>query len=204
MAYSADDIVITSKFALDLEMGWQFKTSVRQLSGAYEERNQDWTLGFRRYRGQLVNRDLSEIQTFDRLFAGRRGAAHPFLLLDPIDQSLTDENIGTGDDSTTTFQITKAYTDSVRPFYRYITAVSGLVVKVNGVTQTVTTDYTETDGVITFTSAPANGHAITVSCNFWIRVRFATDYVPMLLSINPNVGTPYASTGAFDLIEVLR
>lgn len=107
---------------------------------------------------------------------------YPFPFKDWADYQLTDEEIGTGDASDTTFQIIKTYdpsqillgTPGSRVFVRDIYLPrSGLVVKVDGVTQTLTTDYTiGSTGIITFTSAPPNGDAITVTGEFDVPVRF--------------------------------
>lgn len=107
---------------------------------------------------------------------------YPFPFKDWSDYELTAEEIGTGDGSETDFQIIKTYdpsqillgTPGSRTYVREIYLPrSGLVVKVNGVTKTITTDYTiSSTGLIAFTSAPANGHAITVTGEFDTPVRF--------------------------------
>jgi hypothetical protein len=74
-----------------------------------------------------------------------------------------------------------------RPYARPITIVSSLVVKVAGVTKTVTTHYTVADGVITFTGGniPSAAQAITVTCDWLVRVRYQADYNPISLPIGP-------------------
>lgn len=200
-----DTVAINNKFALDMKMGPTFQTTIQKLSGGYEDRNQDWQVALWRYDVALNNRPLSEIRSFLAHVLGRRGAANAFPLRDPLDNSLTDENIGTGDGATASFQIKKTYSDSDRPYFRPITIVSNLVVKVAGVTKTVTSQYTQTDGLITFTGGniPTGGQAVTVSCDFLIRVRYDGDYNPISLPIGPDTGTPYASASC-TLVEVLR
>jgi hypothetical protein len=60
------------------------------------------------------------------------------------------------------------------------------VVKVNGVTKTIVSDYTiSATGLITFGSAPANGHAITVTGEFDVPVRFDIGQgEPLPISVN--------------------
>lgn len=116
------------------------------------------------------------------LFRAHFGSLYAFPFKDWGDYQLTNENIGTGDGSDLTFQITKTYdpsqillsTPGSRTYVRDIyLARSGLVVKVNGVTKTITTDYTiGSTGIISFTSAPANGHAVTVTGEFDVPVRW--------------------------------
>lgn len=129
------------------------------------------------------------------LFRAHFGSLHPFPFKDWGDYQLTNEQIGTGDGSDTTFQIIKTYDPSQlilgspgsRTYVRDIYLPrSGLVVKVNGVTKTLTTDYTiGSTGIITFTSPPTNGHAITVTGEFDVPVRFDLGQdEPLPISIN--------------------
>lgn len=200
-----DTVAINNKFALDMKMGPTFQTTIQKLNGGYEDRNQDWQIALWRYDCELRNRPLSEIRDFIAHVLGRRGAANSFPLRDPLDNSLTDQNIGTGDGTTAAFQIKKTYSDTDRPYFRPITIVSSLVVKVNGVTKTSGVHYNESAGVVTFTGGniPSAGQAITVTCNFLIRVRYDADYNPISLPIGPDTATPFASA-SFTLMEVLR
>ena len=199
-----DAVTLTDKWALNAKMGPVFQTQIIPLSGGYEDRNQDWTEALWRYEIELVNRPLSEIQTFINVFAGRRGAARSFLLVDPIYNSLTDENIGTGDGTTAAFQAKQTFADAVNSYARYWYSLTSLVVKVAGVTKTLTTHYTESNGLITFTGGniPTAAQAITISANTFVRVRFADDYNPIMLPIGPDVTTPFASANAIVLMEV--
>lgn len=129
------------------------------------------------------------------LFRAHFGSLHPFPFKDWADYQLTNETIGTGDGSDTTFQIIKTYDPSqlilgspgARTYVREIYLPrSGLVVKVNGVTQTLATDYTiGSTGIITFTSPPTNGHAITVTGEFDVPVRFdVSEGDPLPITVN--------------------
>jgi uncharacterized protein (TIGR02217 family) len=199
-----DAVTLTDKWALNAKMGPVFQTTIVPLSGGYEDRNQDWSEALWRYEIELVNRPLSEIQTFINVFAGRRGAARSFLLVDPIYNSLTDENIGTGDGTTAAFQARQLFTDAANAYYRYWYSLTSLVVKVAGVTKTLTTHYTESNGLITFTGGniPTAAQAITISANTFVRVRFSDDYNPITLPIGPDVTTPFASANSIVLMEV--
>lgn len=199
-----DTVVINEKFAIGMTFGPVFQTTVTQLAGGYEDRNIDWELALWRYECEFKGQSLTDMRAFMRHVLGRRGAAHSFPLKDPIDNSLTDENIGTGDGTTAAFQIEKIYTDTDRPYYRPISLPYNLVVKVAGVTKTLTTHYTVSSGLVTFTSGniPTGGQAITVTCDYYIRVRYAEDSNPIRL----DVGTwndAATSVRAFTLMEVL-
>ena len=95
------------------------------------------------------------------------GGHTAFKFTDPMKYSVTDESLGTGDGSRTKF-----YTDN--PYVKN----SSLVVKVDGVTQTLNTDYTVSDpmedGLITFQagSEPGVGAAVTATYEYYRKVRF--------------------------------
>ncbi|MER9733040.1 DUF2460 domain-containing protein [Mesorhizobium sp. M0217] len=197
-----DTVAINNKFALDMTMGPVFQTTVIPLMGGYEDRNQDWTVALWRYDVKLNNRPLSEIRAFIGHVLGRRGAANAFPLRDPLDNTLTDENIGTGNGTTKVFRIYKTYPDADRPYRRPLAVVQNLVVKVDGVAQDEGTDYQQESGYIGFVSAPTAGQAITVTCDWLVRVRYQADYNPISLPIGPDTGTPFASAGPFTLMEV--
>lgn len=201
-----DTVAINDKFALGMRMGPVFQTTIIPLLGGYEDRNQDWQVALWRYEVSLVNRPIAEIRAFMAHLLGRRGAANTFPLRDPIDNTLTDENIGTGDGTTASFQIHKTYGDADRPYVRPITIVSNLVVKVAGVTKTLTTHYTVTDGVVTFTGGniPTAGQAITATCDWLARVRYDVDYNPITIPVTTNNTRPVASAGPITLMEKLR
>ncbi len=105
----------------------------------------------------------------------------PFRFKDWSDYQCTDENFGTGDGAETEFQLTKTYDPSyilgfgagalvyVRDIVLLATAP---VIKVDGVTKTVTTDYTISNGLVTFTSPPANAKPLTWTGEFDVPVRF--------------------------------
>lgn len=197
-----DTVAINDKFALGMTFGPAFHTTVIPLAGGYEDRNQDWELALWRYECEYKGRSLTEMREFQRHVLGRRGAAYAFPLRDPIDNSLTDENIGTGDGSTTEFQIKKLYSDADRPYYRPISIVSNLVVKVDGVTQDEGVDYNNSGGWIAFAYAPANGLAITVTCDFMIPVRYDDDNNPIRLDVGSWEDAATSARG-FTLLEVI-
>jgi uncharacterized protein (TIGR02217 family) len=201
-----DTVAINDKFALDMKMGPTFQTTIQNLNGGFEDRNQDWPIARWRYDVELKNRPMAEIKAFLGHFLGRRGAAYAFPLKDPLYNELTDENIGTGDGTTDTFQIRSLHSDTDRPYYRFWYIVDNLVVKVAGVTKTVTTHYTESDGLVTFTSGniPTAAQAITVSCDVWAKVRYEADYNPISLPVSTSATAPIASAGPFTLMEVPR
>ncbi len=121
--------------------------------------------------------DFRAIMAIYRAHAG----LYPFRFRDWTDYIAVDEWFADGDGSTLSFQIGKLYDPSMillntpgnltyfRPLFLFEAAP---VIKVDGATKTVVTDYNISDsGLITFTSAPANDKAITFTANFDIPVR---------------------------------
>lgn len=198
---SIDTVAINDKFALGMRMGPVFQTTVIPLMGGFEDRNQDWPIALWKYEVELRNRPIAEICAFQAHLLGRRGAMHIFPVRDPIDNTLTDENIGTGDGDTTEYRITKTYADDDRPYRRPLSIVSNLVLKVDGVTQVETIDFNSAAGWVAFRDPPAVGKAITVSCHFFVPVKYDADYNPLTLPIGPDTSNAFGSAGPFVLVE---
>lgn len=109
------------------------------------------------------------------LFRASRGGLYPFRFRDwdTENSTLTLEEIGTGDGTTTAFQITKTTTVGGVTAVRNITRpVSAISVYIDAVLQTSGYSVNYSTGVVTFTSAPTVGQAITVSGSYDIPVRF--------------------------------
>lgn len=128
------------------------------------------------------------------LFRAHFGSLRPFPFKDWGDYQLTNETIGTGTGARTQWQAIKTYdpgsilgVSTVHTYVRDIYLLrTGLVVKVNGITKTLSSDYTiSATGLITFASAPTNGHAITLTGEFDVPVRFDIGQgEPIPISIN--------------------
>jgi hypothetical protein len=87
------------------------------------------------------------------------------------------EQFGTGDGTTTTFQLTRTIGGVATGYAEPMQNINGApTIFVNGVKKTVTTDYTVgSTGIVTFTSAPANNAVLSWSGKFYFYVRFADD-----------------------------
>ncbi len=115
------------------------------------------------------------------LYRAHYGSLLPFRFKDWSDYSVTDENFGTGDGTTVAFQLTKTYDPSyillnIAGSVLYVRDITLLattpVIKVDGVTKTVVTDYNIVNGLCTFTSPPANTKICTWTGEFDVPVRF--------------------------------
>ncbi len=116
------------------------------------------------------------------LYRAHFGSLYPFRFKDWSDFQATDEPFGTGDGAEVAFQLSKTYDPSLillntagSLFYvrNIVLLASTPVIKVDGVTKTVTTDYTiSSAGVVTFTVAPADDDVVTWTGEFDVPVRF--------------------------------
>ncbi len=120
---------------------------------------------------------FTEWQTLAGFFNSLLGAWDTFLYHDPEDYTVTAQLIGTGTGSLTTFQLGRTLGGYLfEPIYNTDTTNQTVKIYKNGVLQTVTTNYTiSASGLVTFTSAPANGLAITWTGDFYWRCRMESD-----------------------------
>lgn len=116
--------------------------------------------------------DLRQLKGF---FLARRGAFDSFLFTDETDFAVTDQAIGTGDGTTTQFQLARTWG------YDANSQLTEPVMNVNAITNvkkagTTTTAYTlSSTGLITFTTAPTTGQAVTWTGSYYYRARFSSD-----------------------------
>ncbi len=124
-----------------------------------------------------------EFQTFMAFFLQLGGSLTGFSFLNPYDNAVTANNIGTGDGTTTTFTLTRTYSGggfSATEPIGYLNTGNAFNVYVNGVLQTITTNYTinqTSPGAqsITFVTAPTSGQSITIDASYYYFCRFSAD-----------------------------
>ena len=183
------DVLFPLDIALKSAGGPERRTDVVALGSGREERNARWANSRRRYNAGYGVKSLDDISAVIAFFEERRGKLHAFRFKDFTDYkscapsqvvSATDQLIGTGDGTTTSFALVKTH-GQARPYPRAIIApVAGtVVVAVNG---TATTAFTITDGLVTCASAPSVGATITAGFEFDVPVRFDTDDIKINLS----------------------
>lgn len=158
-----------------------FSTKIQRSVSGYEARVSrmlyplyEFSLSYEFLRGEAA---AGELQTLMGFFMARQGSFDSFLYIDPDDHAVTDQNFGTGDATTTTFQLSRTFGSGGFNLTEPVHNIYGTpVIKVNGVTKTSGTDYSiSSTGMVTFTSAPANTYAVTWSGSFYYRCRFSND-----------------------------
>lgn len=148
---------------------WQFKVKYNFLRDAFDQR-----LSYA-YSGSP---SLTELRTLMGFFLQQQGSLTPFWFDDPTDDSVVGQNIGTGDGTTTQFQLTRTLGGSGFEYTEPVLAPNIVYnVYVAGVAQQPNLNYVvnQNNGIITFTSAPPMGNAITADFSFYFLCRFLED-----------------------------
>jgi uncharacterized protein (TIGR02217 family) len=180
--------------------GPERKTEIVTLGSGFEERNAVWANSRRRYDVGYGVKTLDDLHATIAFFEARMARLYGFRFKDfsdwkscapgagiaPTDQPILNTITGntTGDGATKTFQLQKLYSDIGASYTRAIRKpVDGTVqIAVASVLQTSGVSVDVMTGIVMFTSAPANGAAITAGFEFDTPVRFDTDSLAINLS----------------------
>jgi uncharacterized protein (TIGR02217 family) len=191
------------RFPLDVALGArggpERMTDIVTLSSGREERNQRWAQSRRRYNAAYGIKSRADMQAVLVFFEERRGRFHSLLWRDGLDCSSNGAQVlGTGDGTTTQFQLTKTYGADFAPYARPVTKPVAETVNVF-VDGSATSAFTVNDltGIVTFDAAPAEGAVLTASFEFDVPVRFDIDRLDVELT-----GFDAANVAAIPLIEV--
>lgn len=206
----ANLIVLDEQIAVGFKAtagGWS--TGIVPLSGGLESRNQNWlTAPRRRYDFAYQGRTKTQLQTLMAFFDDRRGALHPWLLKDFLNFELTNETILTAAGGETTAQVKQTWGPD-NAFARNVGGIklATFVLKKNGVTLSGSNsppDYVlnTATGAITGLSALSAADVLTVTTEYYVKVRFEQD--SMMLSADAfNATDRYIGGGSTSAIEVL-
>ena len=190
--------------------GPERRTQIVELASGDEERNASWANSRRRYDAAYGIRRADDLAAVVAFFEARNGRLYGFRFKDWADwksclpsgtPAATDQTIETGDGATTDFQLVKVYSSGSQSWTRTITKpVDGtVVVAIDGTEATSGWSVDTTTGLITFSTAPASGAAITAGFEFDVPVRFDTDTLDVTLDIER-----LGSITSIPLIEVRR
>jgi len=200
------------RFPIDVALGAhggpERLTDIVTLSSGAEERNQRWANSRRRYNAAYGVKSRADMQAVLAFFEERRGRFHSFLWRDGLDFSSNggsgtptplDQPIGSGDGTTTAFQLVKRYGTAFDPYLRPISKpVAGtLRLAVAGAELTTGFSLDPLTGRVSFATPPAAGAAITAGFLFDVPVRFDTDRLDVELS-----SFDAADVASIPLIEV--
>mgnify|MGYP003455975759 CR=1 FL=1 len=166
----------------------RYKTDITVGLNGQESRNAAWQDPLMAYDASFLVRTLEDARDLQTFFHGAKGAEQSFLIKDVTDFQIERTNIGTGNGAATTFQLIKIYSQGILPNYsrtitkpKAVEGVGGVRVWVNNVElSTSAFSFSSTTGIITLSSAPANGHAVEASCDeYYVPVRFESDELPI-------------------------
>jgi len=148
-------------------------------------------LNFARQAGYSTNTPFDEAGTITRFFMAHMACWDSFLLTDPYGSTVTAQPFGVGNASTVAFQLQRCepgnwsgpasnYWPATGSGFEPIFEMNGAPsIYVNGVLKTVGTDYTISNGLVTFTVAPGNGLVLTWTGSYYRRCRFDVDELEM-------------------------
>lgn len=157
--------------------GPNYSTDIVITQGGYEQRNANWSQARAQYNVAHGIKTQAQLNTLIAFFRARKGRADGFRFKDWSDYQATRQSIGTGDGATKIFQLSKIYSSGTTSETRTISKpVTGTVnVYLNSVLQNSGYTLDTTTGLITFTTAPGSGAAVTADFQFDVPVRFDTD-----------------------------
>ena len=138
--------------------------------------------------------DEAEYKTLINFFLARKGAFESFLYKDPSDNAVTDQQFGTGDGTTTSFQLSRQIMGDFSEPVHNIDALQSITINGSpgeviayGTTWNETNDTYESvqsnhaigsvssTGVFTFLSPPPSDAVLRWTGTFYFRVRFDGD-----------------------------
>ena len=185
-----------------------FATTVVETASGHEQRNIEWQQARARYDAGTGLKSEGDLAALIAFFRARMGRAYGFRFKDWSDfkscdpdaaPAATDQPVGTGDGSTTSFQLVKTYQSGPETFVRPITKPVGDSVRValDGAEQASGWAVDSATGLITFDAAPADGALVTAGFEFDVPVRFEDDRLTLSLETFRAGAVP-----AIPLIEV--
>jgi len=190
--------------------GPERRTQIVELASGDEERNASWANSRRRYDVAYGIRRADDLAAVVAFFEARNGRLHGFRYKDWADyksclpsQAITptDQQIGTGAGSLKTFQLAKRYISDAQSWTRTVAKPAASTVRVAlGMVEQLSGWTVDTStGVVTFTTAPANGVIIRAGFEFDVPVRFDTDVLDVTLDIER-----LGSITSIPLLEIRR
>ncbi|MFO7853774.1 MAG: DUF2460 domain-containing protein [Paracoccaceae bacterium] len=193
---SFDEIRFPDDVSRGARGGPRRRTQVVTLASGREERNASWADSRRVYDVSYGVRTADDLAAVVAFFEARNGRLRGFRFKDWLDfkssipsapVSAVDQQVGVGDGSRTVFQLVKRYVSGPRTYLRTIAKpVAGTVrVALDGVEQVEAAAWTvdAATGLVTFDAAPADGATVTAGFEFDVPVRFDTDALDTVLSI---------------------
>lgn len=201
-----DELFLNIDFPRRIAYGSQglstFVTELTTVDSGSENRIGKWNSPRRAWNIAYAVTEYEDLMDLLNFFNVVKGRLHSFRFRDPMEYKSSafvgrvhaaiddeDQQIGTGDNTTTTFQLIKTYTvphatgAGSETYVRNITApvASTVLIALDSVPQTNPTHFTvdDTTGIVTFVTAPGTDVVITAGFEFDIPCRFDVDQLPL-------------------------
>lgn len=169
-------------------------TDIVTLRSGFEETNSIWQHSRRRWDAAYGIKTANDLHAVLEFWEAMGGRQHQFRWKDHADFrscapltaiAATDQGIGTGDDSTTDFQLVKAYAAGAASYSRPIRkpVAGSVLVAIDGTPQGSGWVVDTTTGIVSFSVAPSIGEAITAGFEFDVPARFNNDHLPTQLEL---------------------
>lgn len=181
------EVRLPARLAFGSTGGVERRTEIATLASGHERRSTPWALGRRRYLIGANLRSLDDMAELTAFFEARRGRLYGFRFKDFADFkscapggtiAATDQALGVGDGTRTTFGLIKRYGDVERPIAK---PVEGSVRLAVGGVETTHFTLDATTGATTLAVAPGAGVPVTAGFLFDTPVRFDSDRIETTL-----------------------
>lgn len=190
MAYLSE--VFPLVFSYDASRRFLYQNDVVKAISGKAERNGLWSYPLHVYGVPLKNRLQEEIENLFEYYHACGGRLNTFPLLDPFEDRTCglyetpddqDQALGTATAGQTVFPLVKNYTrGGVTRQRRILDPITAeLLVAVDDAPQTITTDYTVTNGIVTFNSPLSGGEVVTWGGRFYVPCAFDEDQMEQLI-----------------------
>lgn len=161
----------------------RYSTDIITTDGGFEIRNSRWSYPLFQFEFDVMPgfREGDEaIDAFINTFHVVGGAFGVFRFNYWRDGPVTNQTIGTGDGSTTQFQLYRSYSrESISRNRKITRPIAGTVtIYVNGVSAPFTLD--DETGIVTMNAAPGNGLRVSADFEHDVPVRFADDEIELV------------------------
>lgn len=200
-------MVDNARLPIEVEAGARggpgFKTTIFAADSGHEKRNVDWERARGRWDISYGITDKPTLDVVRDFFMAQRGRAYGFRFRDWNDYTF-DQEIGTGDEATTDFQVFKRYSSGARSFDRVLTTlVAGSVtVYLDDVAQgagfTIDTDA----GIVSFAAAPAGDVVVRAAGQFDVPARFDVDALELETIMADDDGNGIVGIPAIPIVEL--
>lgn len=188
-----------------------FNTLITEVDSGAERRISRWGQMRHEYDAREAVKSWDALYELKTFFVARNGAAHSFRFKDWQDYtsasngrdnpSDTDQLIGVGDGSTTSFRLRKTYVSGGQSIVRVnMLPVSGTtVVSLNDVSQPSGWSVNTTTGYVTFSSPPGLGVNVKAGFKFDVPCRFGRDIDRLMSATLEDF-----SSGAIDSVPIIE